>query len=180
MKKYLSKLSRTQQIIILFAVLSLGFIYYFSKGALPVQKDAVTVNVQKTDKGETVIQIQDKNSEEIAKDFPLNMSENDMRDVIHQMSHQKVVADKKWGAIPLTNKRVNRLLEVVKENQANYINTDVYYGILKRWAKGDFSRADEDHNAIWSLQKGTVGKADGLASSKEERDFIEENFKVKQ
>ncbi|MDN3019749.1 DUF6241 domain-containing protein [Paenibacillus sp. BSR1-1] len=180
MKKYLSNLSRTQRIIILFAVLSLGFIYYFSKGALPIQKDAVTVKVQKTDEGESVIQIQDKNSEEIAKDFPSNMSEDDIRDAIHLMSHQKVVADKKWGAIPLTKKRVNRLLEVVKENQANYKNTDIYYSILKRWAKGDFSRVDEDHNEIWDLQEGTVGKAKRIASSKEERDFIEENFKVKQ
>ncbi|MEH7335215.1 DUF6241 domain-containing protein [Neobacillus drentensis] len=180
MKKYLSKLSRTQRIIILFAVLSLGFIYYFSKGALPIQKDAVTVKVQKTDEGETVIQIHDKNSKEIAKDFSLTMTEEEILDAIHKMSHQKIIADKKWGAIPLTNERINRLLDVVNENQSNYKNTDVYYSILKRWAKGDFSRVDEDHNEIWDLQEGTVGKAKRIASAKEERDFIEENFKVKQ
>ncbi|WP_223592063.1 DUF6241 domain-containing protein [Neobacillus bataviensis] len=180
MKKYFSNLSRTQRIIILFAVLSLGFIYYFSKGAMPIQKDAVTVKVQKTDEGETVIQIHDKNSEEIAKEFPLTMSEKDFMDSIHKMSHQKVIADKKWGAIPLTNERVNRLLDVVNENRSNYKYTHVYNDILSRWAKGDFSRVDEDHNEIWDLQEGTIGKAKRIASSKEERDFIEENFKVKQ
>lgn len=180
MKNYLKRLSRTQWTIILFAILSLGFYYYFSTDTLPTQKETVTVNEQKTEEGETVLKIQDKDSEEIAREFHLNMSEEDVRMAIHQMSHQKIVADKRWGAIPLTPERVNRLIEVVNDNHTKYASSDVYMDILNRWSEGDFSEVDEDHNKIWTLQRGTVGKAEGIASSKEEREFIEKHFKVDQ
>lgn len=176
MKKYLLNLSRPQRIIIVFAILSLGFYFYFSKGSLLTQKDSVTVNEQKTNEGETVIQLQDKDNEEIAKEFPSEMTEKEVMDTIHKMSHQKIVSDKKWGAIPLTPKRVNRLLEVVNNN--HYESKKVYQSILKRWAKKDFSRIDKDHNEIWDLQGGTIGKAVGISTPEEERKFIVENFKV--
>ncbi|MGG3467984.1 DUF6241 domain-containing protein [Neobacillus pocheonensis] len=176
MKKYLLNLSRPQRIIIVFAILSLGFYFYFSKGSLLTQKDAVTVNEQKTNEGETVIQLQDKDNEEIAKAFPLEMTEKEVMDKIHKMSHQKIVSDKKWGAIPLTQERVDRLLKVVNNN--HYVNAEVYQSILKRWAKKDFSRVDKDHNEIWDLQGGTIGIAVGISTPDEEKKFIEENFDV--
>ena len=48
--------------------------------------------------------------------------------------------------------------------------------IVTKWENGDFSEADEDHNYIWKLQKGTLGKARGLLSKEEELLFIEEWF----
>ncbi|WP_268872885.1 DUF6241 domain-containing protein [Neobacillus fumarioli] len=53
-----------------------------------------------------------------------------------------------------------------------------YKDILERWAAGDFSQIDKDHNTIWDLQGGTIGKATGMATPKEEMAFIEKNFKV--
>src|SRR4051812_43716130 len=116
MKKYVKNLSWTQRLIMIFAVIVLGFYYYFSTGTLPFQKDTVSVNVQKTKDGEKVIKIEDVNNSVVVKEFPNDMTEAKVRTAIHQMSHQKVEANKKWGAIPLTPQRVNRLLKVVQEH----------------------------------------------------------------
>ena len=146
---------------------------------MPLQKDTVSVAVQKSTDGESVIKIDDSNSQEIEKDLPLDMTEDEVMDSIHKMSHQKVKADKKWGAIPLTPARVNQLLKVVHKNENHYANSSVYKEILERWAKGDFSTVDDDHNRIWNLQGGTVGKAEGILSAEDEKAFIQDHFKIK-
>ncbi|MFJ7728365.1 DUF6241 domain-containing protein [Neobacillus sp. NPDC097160] len=181
MKKLIKNLSWTKGVIIvLLAVIVLGSYYYFSKGSLPFQKDAVTVKVEKTKEGETVVKMEDTNSSKIEREFPTDMSEDEVMDAIHKMSHQKVRADKKWGAIPLTPERVNRLMQVVRDNYAQYKGSNVYIDILTRWSNGDFSRVDHDHNQVWELQGGTIGAAEGIASVEEEQEFIEEHFNVVQ
>lgn len=179
MKKYWKNLSWAQRLMILIAILAAGGYVYFSKGPFLFQKDAVIVEEQTTKDGETVIKVEDVDSVELAEEFPAGMTEKEVMNAIHKMSHQKVIAKKKWGAIPLTPERVNRLIEVVEGNRAGYANSAQYLDILHRWADGDFSRADSDHNIIWNLQGGTVGKATGISSPEEEKAFIEENFYVK-
>lgn len=179
MKKYLKNLSWAQRLMILTAILAAGGYYYFSNGPFLFKKDAVIVKEQTTKDGETVINVEDTDRNKIAEEFPLNMTEKEVMNAIHSMSHQKVIADKKWGAIPLTTERVNRLIEAVEGNRSGYANSKLYLDILTRWANGDFSRVDSDHNAIWNLQGGTVGKATGIASPQEEKEFIEEKFHIK-
>lgn len=179
MKKYLKRLSKIQMLIILIAVLGIGFFYFYSTESFPFQKANVVVKEEKTEEGKSVLQIQDATSEQAAEEFPLTMQESEVMSAIHKMSHQKVTATKKWGAIPLTPQRVERLLQVITKNKTKYENSKLYLNILNRWAKEDFSQADDEHNAIWNLQGGTVGKATGLASTGEEREFIEENFNIK-
>jgi Family of unknown function (DUF6241) len=180
MKKYFKQLSWAQRMMIIIAVMVLGiFSYYRTTGSIPFQKKSVTVVVQKSKDGQSMIKLDDPNSQEIEKDFPMNMTENEVMDAIHKMSHQKVEASKKWGAIPLTPGRVNQLLKVVQRNSNHYANSSVYIEILERWSKGDFSSVDKDHNQIWNLQGGTVGKAVGILSVEDEKAYIEENFKVK-
>ncbi|TWD97544.1 hypothetical protein FB550_110150 [Neobacillus bataviensis] len=181
MKKYFKQLSWPQRVMIIIAVMVLCiFSYYQTTGSLPLQKDTVTVSVQKSADGQSVIKMDDPNSQEIEKEFPMNMKEDEVMDAIHKMSHQKVESSKKWGAIPLTPGRVNQLLKVVQKNEKNYVNSSVYLDILERWSEGDFSTVDKDHNKIWNLQGGTVGKAVGILSPEDEKKYIEANFKVKQ
>ncbi|WP_066314493.1 DUF6241 domain-containing protein [Bacillus sp. FJAT-29814] len=179
MRKYLKRLSKTQMLIILFAVLAIGFYYFYSTESLPFQKTSVVVKEEKTKEGEPVLQVQDATSEQAEEEFPADMQETEVMAALHKMSHQKVTAKKKWGAIPLTPQRVDRLLSVVTQNKSKYKNSQLYINILNRWADGDFSHADDDHNAIWNLQGGTIGKATGLASINEEKEFIEQNFNIK-
>ena len=104
--------------------------------------------------------------------FPLNMSEYQMQESIHAMSHQKVKANQKWGKILLTQARVKRLIEITETKKNEWTYSDIYLDILYRWYEGDFSRADKDHNAIWNLQSGSIGKATGLLSPIEEKNYI--------
>jgi hypothetical protein len=181
MKKYFQQLSWPQRVMIIFVVMVLGVFYYYqTSGSFSLHKDTVMVSVQKSDDGQSVIKVVDPNSQEIAKEFPMDMTEDEVMDAIHRMSHQKVESSKKWGAIPLTPGRVNQLLKVVQKNKRNYVHSSIYLDILERWSKGDFSTVDKDHNEIWNQQGGTVGKAVGILSADEEKKYIEANFKVKQ
>ncbi|WP_108671890.1 DUF6241 domain-containing protein [Peribacillus acanthi] len=115
-------------------------------------------------------------SQYVVEEFPINMEEFEVQIAMHHMSHQKVEADKKWGALQITPERIERLLEVVTTNQKGYDHSQIYMAILNRWNDGDFSRVDKDHNEIWLLQGGTIGKATGILSDEKEQQYIEENF----
>ncbi|WP_163101973.1 DUF6241 domain-containing protein [Peribacillus alkalitolerans] len=115
-------------------------------------------------------------SQYVVEELPINMEEFEVQIAMHHMSHQKVKADKKWGALQITPERINRLIEIVTKNQKGYDHSSTYLDILNRWNEGDFSRVDRDHNEIWRLQGGTIGKATGILSAKKEKKYIEENF----
>jgi hypothetical protein len=116
----------------------------------------------------------------IEEDFEFDMSESAVQNAIHHMSHQKVEADKKWGVLPLSEERVDRLLEVVQHNRNEYKHGSLYEEILLKWQNKNFTAVDDDHNAIWELQDGSIGRATGILSPKEEQAFIKENFSKRQ
>ncbi|MFC3041506.1 DUF6241 domain-containing protein [Virgibacillus xinjiangensis] len=93
------------------------------------------------------------------------------QEYIHGMSHQKVKASKKWGFYEIHPQRINWLLEGMEKVALDH--EDVYRRILLKWKEGDFSTADADHNAVWELQGGTVGKASGVMDPEEEQAYLE-------
>ena len=109
-----------------------------------------------------VIEIEELRKTPVEEEFPPTISEYAVQDAIHGMSHQKVHADDKWSFLPMTQERIERLTEVVGGNKSSYNDSKLYLEILNRWADNDFSRADKDHNAVWSLQGGNVGRAKGI------------------
>ncbi|WP_424236919.1 DUF6241 domain-containing protein [Bhargavaea ginsengi] len=109
-----------------------------------------------------------------------NSPEEKILEIMHQMTHQKIAADQKWGAIPMTTRNIEQIESIVsssKKIRSPQAKKQLIQMIAK-WENGDFSEADEDHNYIWKLQKGTLGKARGLLSKEEELLFIEEWFIV--
>ncbi|GGF13757.1 hypothetical protein GCM10010954_10620 [Halobacillus andaensis] len=101
---------------------------------------------------------------------PSEMRDADFQEYIHKMSHQKVEANDKWGFYKITEERINWLSSAL--NKAELSHKDIYERILNKWAQGDFSTVDEDHNEMWSLQGGNVGKATGILSESEEEQYI--------
>ncbi|APH03835.1 DUF6241 domain-containing protein [Bacillus weihaiensis] len=97
--------------------------------------------------------------------------ELDILNYMHGMSHQKVIADKKWIHYKISQERIEFLLDVIEEG--NFKNKDTYNSILNKWLANDFSHADEDHNVIWKLQGGTVGKATGVMTKEQEEEYIQ-------
>ncbi|MBM7702113.1 DUF6241 domain-containing protein [Metabacillus iocasae] len=143
------------------------------------KSSVTTTNVEANSDGtSTLLKIKEVRKQPIEDEFPIDMVEEDIQNALHGMSHQKVKAKDKWGFIPLTDDRINRLLDIVTKNKAAYKHSDTYLAILTRWQAHDFSKIDKDHNAIWKLQKGTIGKAKGILSLEEEKEFIQENVKV--
>lgn len=102
-----------------------------------------------------------------------NLEDEDYQEYIHKMAHQKIKANQKWGFYRVTEERVEWLHEAIQEPHYSVKHAEVYEEILDRWIEGDFSQADEDHNAVWELQGGTVGIAYGLLSEEEEEEFLE-------
>lgn len=101
------------------------------------------------------------------------LSDSQYINYIHHMSHQKVKASKKWTFVEMHPDRVEWLLEGLDMNDLKH--EAVYRDILSRWKKEDFSSADEDHNKVWILLDGNVGKANGILSPAEEAAYIQKN-----
>ncbi|GAB3061863.1 DUF6241 domain-containing protein [Virgibacillus ainsalahensis] len=99
------------------------------------------------------------------------LTDRTYQEYIHGMSHQKIKADKKWGFYEIHPQRITWLLDGLE--QANVEHESVYKDILKKWEAGNFTSVDEDHNSIWDLQDGTVGKATGILSAEEEQEYVE-------
>lgn len=103
-----------------------------------------------------------------------NSSEAEMLAEMHKMTHQKIIANDKWGAIPMTSDNIVTIEKILEST--NYSEKKVLLKIVKRWKTKDFSTIDKDHNIIWLLQGGTIGKAHGIMTYEEERWFIIHNF----
>ncbi|MFK4998628.1 DUF6241 domain-containing protein [Bacillus sp. N9] len=138
----------------------------------------VTQNEDGTNIEEIIIEMDEQRDVALEEEMPDLMTEYAVQEAIHAMSHQKVKADEKWGFLPLTQDRVKRLIEVVEKNEKEYKHSNLYLDILRRWEKHDFSSVDKDHNAIWELQGGTIGKAYGILSVEEEKAFIRQHFNI--
>ncbi|MGE7935793.1 PRK06770 family protein [Bacillus paramycoides] len=93
---------------------------------------------------------------------------------MHHMTHQKVVAEQKWGAIPMSKKNSVIVRDIIKNS--NFEKKEELLAIAERWANGDFSKIVEDHNYFWTTQEGSIGKATGAMGQDTERAFVISNF----
>ncbi|WHY00039.1 DUF6241 domain-containing protein [Neobacillus sp. DY30] len=106
------------------------------------------------------------------------MNEGELIQEVHNMTHQKVEADKKWGSSEITADKVQILYDVIKnKNFKNSSTKQMLIDILEPWIGKDFTNAVSAHNRIWSYQKGNIGKATRLLTPQEELDYIEKEFR---
>ncbi|AQY55047.1 hypothetical protein [Geobacillus phage TP-84] len=165
--------------VIITAVLSMVLIFGILIGLKNLVADLINANEavvddQTTETLDRVYELATSDDPEL--DVTVEWNDVQVQNAIHKMSHQKVLADVKWGAIKITKKRLETLSMIIDQNKDHLEHYDLYRDILDRWMEGDFSRADEDHNAIWELQGGTIGKAYGLQTKEEEQEFIKNTF----
>ncbi|MGM0903730.1 MAG: DUF6241 domain-containing protein [Bacillota bacterium] len=128
----------------------------------------------------TLVDEQEKNKrraeKKMEKQYPSDVAESVIQNAIHHMSHSMVHADKKWGHLEPSQERIERLLDVLDQNQSSYEQASLYITILERWQRGDYSHAVSDHNQMWNLQGGTVGKATRLLSNDEVNSYRKKHF----
>lgn len=99
------------------------------------------------------------------------MLEEDLRQTIHYMSHQKVQADNKFGRMILITKELVEGLNGMLDNY-EYEHEELYLAILNEWKEGNFENAVEHHNALWEIDGGNTGKATRLLTEEEEKAYI--------
>lgn len=161
-------------------LIMVALIGYYSYTAIfpstPEQDKIAEENKERAEQRQTVYkEIEEGNIEE---SFPLDMSEKAVMDAIHAMSHQKIKSEdgKKWSHLQITPERINRLIEIVEHNKEEYQHANLYLDILYSWKEGNFNSAVSDHNKIWKLKDGNVGKATRLLSDEEEELYIKQYF----
>lgn len=103
------------------------------------------------------------------------MTEHEILNEVHGMTHQKVKADEKWGSSEITKEKVQMIYNVVENS--DFKTRSMLIHIIEPWLKNDFSNAVEAHNAIWDYQDGNIGKATRLLTPAEEKAYIEEKFR---
>lgn len=104
-------------------------------------------------------------------------SENELLEILHKMTHQKVRAQKKWGYIQMTEVNLIAVKEVLEENPILNENINMLE-MVNTWLNNEFSNIVADHNSLWGEKEGTVGKAYGRLSQAEEEALVKEQFGV--
>lgn len=154
--------------LILFAIIgAAGYLFYQKQQHNAMHEQTAEKMIEKINQADP----SDKKNP-FGEDKKINdLTDDDMQLIIHEMAHQKVKADQKWGYIRITQNRIDWLYRALNKNK--FTNEKTYRAILTRWKNGDFSKSVQDHNTIWKLQGGTIGKATGLLSPVEEERYIE-------
>jgi len=104
-------------------------------------------------------------------------SENELLEILHKMTHQKVRAQKKWGFIQMTEVNLIAVKEVLEENPIFNENINMLE-MVSTWLNNEFTNIVADHNLLWGEKEGTVGKAYGRLSQAEEEALVKEQFGV--
>ncbi|WP_114556416.1 PRK06770 family protein [Bacillus sp. PF5] len=102
------------------------------------------------------------------------VTENEVITVMHRMTHQKVVAERKSGSIPMIQSNTKKLKEII--NKSSFAKKNELLAIADRWAKKDFSKIVEDHNYFSDAQEDSVCKATRAMDALEEQHYILTTF----
>lgn len=102
--------------------------------------------------------------------------ESQFLNAIHYMTHQKVQANSKQGALEITPERIDIMLEQA-EAFSDSEHYPFYIEVLTAWDEGDFSNAVYAHNYVWNANDGDIGEAYALSDDDQEAAFVEANFR---
>ncbi|MEH7492242.1 DUF6241 domain-containing protein [Neobacillus niacini] len=121
----------------------------------------------------------DINQAKVALGIDQAPSEEDVLEILHNMTHQKVRSEEKWGFVHINEVNLLAVKNVLLENPSFNQNIDML-SIVTDWLNNDFSNIVAEHNSIWKIKNGSVGKAYGILSTSEEATLVKEQFGVQQ
>ena len=108
------------------------------------------------------------------------LNKGNLVDAMHLMTHQKILATEKAGAIPMTHdnlKEVRDYLELLRDK--NKIKSEDYRQlgqIIERWEQAIFDEIDKEQDLLLEEMYAVIGFSNGLATRAEEELFILNNF----
>lgn len=168
----MKKFKKKHYIIAVIITISISLLIY---GGVTVSKNTKKENTLATTEGMEVEEIMEQIDSEPDIEAEEEMSEGQIINMMHKMTHQKVIADEKWGAIPMTKENIDNLVKVLENGDYD----SRLLRMAKKWQEGDFNSIVSDHNTLWTMQDGTIGRATRKATEEEEKEFIAEHFDVK-
>lgn len=109
--------------------------------------------------------------------FPVDQSstEQEVMDTMHFMTHQKVMAEKKTGAVEMSKENIEEIYSILQSS--GFERKKTLLEIAAKWRNDNFIYIIEDHNYFWELDAGQVGKAYRVLKPSDEERFIENNFR---
>jgi len=80
---------------------------------------------------------------------------------MHEMANTLILAEdnKIWGKVTVNKESVSELLNMLNNFKASK-EKDTFIAIAKNWQKGNFVNIVDDHNMVWKILEGTIGRAD--------------------
>ena len=86
--------------------------------------------------------------------------EKDILTTIHYMANTLIIAEDGhiWGKEKITKDKLESLINEISNSNFTYKND--LLAILNKWKNNDFSTVVDDHNIVWKLLDGTVGRAE--------------------
>lgn len=108
------------------------------------------------------------------------LNKGNLVEAMHLMTHQKILATEKAGAIPMTHdnlKEVREYLELLRDK--NKIKSEDYLQlgrIIERWEQAIFDEIDKEQDLLLEEMYAVIGFSNGLATRAEEELFILNNF----
>ena len=156
--------------VILIVVVALGALKFWEKDELSGSSTSAETSPEKA----LETSVKKMEGLEFAQSIPEDAPEAAVMAMMHKMTHQKVIASEKWGIIQMNQESISKAKKLLLASDFN--SKEELLEIISRWEKGDFDQVDEDHNFIWGLQGGSIGRATGILSDQQEQRFIENNF----
>jgi hypothetical protein len=95
------------------------------------------------------------------------VDEQDIVEEIHLMSNSLIQAEDNmvWGKDKVNKASIDKVIKMLDQAAVN-TKTKKLREIVVRWQQGDFSQIVDDHNFVWDLLGGTVGRAKSADSEK--------------
>ena len=108
------------------------------------------------------------------------LNKGNLVDAMHLMTHQKILATEKAGAIPMTHdnlKEIRDYLELLREKNKIKMEDYLQLGqIIERWEQAIFDEIDKEQDVLLEEMFAVIGFSSGLATRAEEELFILNNF----
>jgi len=145
--------------IMFFVSTSNGWDYKQYLGIKPVMaENQVAKTKEKTkenEKEETKEKIKESDQEETTVYTKLEVV-----NMMHEMVNTLIIAEDSmvWGKKEVDKESVSELLNMI-ETVEDFYEKGIVTEIASDWERGDFDNVVQDHNILWGILDGTVGKA---------------------
>ena len=156
--------------IMFFVATSNGLDYKHYLGIKPVMAEGQVVEIKEKTKENTK-----ENTRENTKEDKKVYTKIEVVTMMHEMVNTLIIAEdnKIWGKKSVNKESVLELLNMI-ESTEDFYEKGILTEIAKDWEMGNFDNVVQDHNIVWGILDGTVGRANevNVAAVAEAKEYL--------